>query len=93
MYLLMLGGGLICDIKTLHQYSALKMRRGLGARVGEGGGGVFAGNYGTFVMVDIAASFVCMLVLEWPSLHLYMQSDYGELHVNSNLLVILWYWY
>ena len=69
MHLLLLEGGLICGINYYKNTSPRLCTKNagegcLGARVG--GGGVFARHYGTSVMVYILASFVGMLVLEWP---------------------------
>ena len=81
------GGGLICDIKILHQDSALKMWRGLGVRVG---GERICGTLRYFCY-RLYLSLLYWHVGSRVALCLYMQSDYGEL--NSNLLVILWYLY
>ena len=62
----MLGGGAYMRYKNTSPILCTENAEGLRREGWGGGGGVFAGHYGTFVMVYISASFICMLVLEWP---------------------------
>ena len=64
MHVLMLGGGAYMRYKNTSPRLCTENVEGL--RREGWGGSVFVGHYGIFVIVYISASFIGMLVLEWP---------------------------